>query len=174
VEANGLSVELDDVAEDQDGLAVEDDGGVGGMGAVFAWREPVGGGVVWVLFGGEEEGIVGPVDVEEVAFVGDEGEVAELVVEGRGIAFGFVVAEEGEETVFATLEVGLFALQEGVAEGSVRDEAEDAESGEGDEEIPQHEPGTYGEGAHARLGGDEHVTGAVDGADEGAAVGVVF
>ena len=70
--------------------------------------------------------------------------------------------------------MGLFALQEGVAEGSVRDETEDAEASEGDEEIPQHEPGPDGESVHDRLGRDEHVAGAVDGADEGAAVGVVF
>ena len=112
--------------------------------------------------------------MEEIAFVGDECEVAELLVEGRSIAFGFVVTEKGEEAVFAALQVGLFALQEGVVECSPGDEAEDAEASEGDEEIPQHEPGPDGERTHGRLGRDEHVTGAVDGANERAAVGVVF
>ncbi len=87
VEADWLGLEfaweLDDVAEDEDGLMVEDDGGVGGLGAVFAvGREPVGGGLVGILLRGKEEGAVGVVDVEEVAFVGDESEVAELIVEG--------------------------------------------------------------------------------------------
>ena len=55
MEADWLSVELDDMAEDEDGLAVEDDGGVGGLGAVFAAGKPVGGGLVGIFLCGKEE-----------------------------------------------------------------------------------------------------------------------
>ena len=57
VEANGLGLEfaweLDDVAEDEDGLVVEDDGGVGGLGAVFSAGKPVGGGLVGIFSAGK-------------------------------------------------------------------------------------------------------------------------
>ena len=154
MDADELPVEQDHVAHDQDGLMIEDNGGEDWIDAGFGIRLGSGGETVraWVSQR-KEQGAVGAVDVEEVALVGDESVVAELVVEGKGDSLGLVVLEEGEEPVLASLEVCPFALQESVLQRGEGDEAEEHKAGEGDQEVEKHELRADGEGAHHAVSG---------------------
>ena len=142
VEADELSVERNHVAHDEDGLVIELNRGEDWIGAGSGCRRR-GKRVGARRFAWEEEGIVGVVDVEEVALVGDESVVAELLVEGKGDSLGLVVFEKCDESFFAALEVRLFPLQESVLQRAEGDEAEEHKAGEGHEQVQEHELCAY-------------------------------
>jgi hypothetical protein len=88
------------------------------------------------------------VNVEEIAFVRDEGIAFELFAEGFGDSGGLVFSEEADEAVFAALKVGFLSLQESVLEGSEGHEPEEEKACQSYQQVIEHEPGANGEGTH--------------------------